>query len=148
MLALLRKLLRKHGYLNYDLIDNSKEMPCSATYAHRFGSLTRAYKLIGFKAGKHNSLGIWKPLGRMSTRALLDGLKKLLRKHGRLSCDIINNATGIPSHATFQDRFGSLTKAYRLIGYTQSLKRPKRALRSRARKGGRRHSVIAGADSL
>jgi hypothetical protein len=116
MLELLRQLLQTHGYLSAELIDKNAYLPSSSTYAKRFGGMKRAYKLIGFRAGKHTSLGVWKTTERMSKRALLAALKELLEKHGRLTCRIIDRAPGIQSHATFQRRFGTLTEAYRLIG--------------------------------
>lgn len=116
LLELLRQLLQTHGYLSEALINKSAHLPSPTTYARRFGGLKAAYKLIGFRAGKHTSSGVWKTTERMSKRALLAALKNLLDKNGRLTRHIINRAPGIPSHATFQRRFGSLTEAYRLIG--------------------------------
>src|SRR5262249_53567127 len=48
MLAVLRKLLREHGYLSGLIIDEVEEAPSSSAYATRFGSLLRAYELVGF----------------------------------------------------------------------------------------------------
>lgn len=44
----LRALLQKHGYLSQNLIDNSDEAASTFTYRDRFGSLLRAYALVGY----------------------------------------------------------------------------------------------------
>jgi hypothetical protein len=49
MLNALRKLLREHGYLSEKLLVASKDMPSVRAYRKRFGRMTRAYKLIGYK---------------------------------------------------------------------------------------------------
>jgi DNA invertase Pin-like site-specific DNA recombinase len=48
---------------------------------------------------------------------LLQSLKSLLIREGRLSSNAIKNSPGIPSPSTFRNRFGSLRHAYELIGY-------------------------------
>lgn len=112
----LRQRLQRHGYLTGELIDECEEIPSAATYRYRFGSLRQAYQRIGFTPGRHTSLGVWKPAKRRSKKALLRSLKELANKHGRLSQSLIDAAPGIPGHRTFQRCFGSLRKAYRLIG--------------------------------
>jgi len=47
LLERLRELLRKHGRLSGLLIDETETMPSSSCYSTRFGSLVRAYTLIG-----------------------------------------------------------------------------------------------------
>ena len=49
MIARLEKLYKRYGYLSGLVIDETEEMPCSSAYAHRFGSLLRAYTLVGFR---------------------------------------------------------------------------------------------------
>jgi hypothetical protein len=48
---------------------------------------------------------------------MLDRLKSLLRERGTLSSIIIDETAGIPSTSTYRSRFGSLARAYTLIGY-------------------------------
>jgi hypothetical protein len=48
MIERLRRLFDKHGYLSGVIIDESENMPSSGSYHHRFGSLIRAYELVGF----------------------------------------------------------------------------------------------------
>jgi DNA invertase Pin-like site-specific DNA recombinase len=54
---------------------------------------------------------------RVSDKELLDQLKALKRKKGRLTCSIINDAKTTPSVSVYAIRFGSLTNAYKRIGY-------------------------------
>ena len=44
----LRSLYQRHGYLSGLIIDEADGIPSAAAYAHRFGSLIRAYKTVGF----------------------------------------------------------------------------------------------------
>lgn len=48
LLERLRQLLRANGRLSGMLIDETEEMPSSSCYSNRFGSLPRAYALIGW----------------------------------------------------------------------------------------------------
>jgi len=48
LVAKLRELYERHGYLSGLIIDEAEGMPSSAVYAHRFGSLIRAYQAVGF----------------------------------------------------------------------------------------------------
>lgn len=54
---------------------------------------------------------------RFSDDEMLAALKQLLDLHGRLSGVIIDEAEGLPSSSAYQARFGSLIRAYRLIGF-------------------------------
>ena len=49
---------------------------------------------------------------------MLDGLRQTFEKTGFLSGIIINEADGLPSSAAYQHRFGSLLRAYQLVGFT------------------------------
>jgi hypothetical protein len=49
---------------------------------------------------------------------LLDHLRHLLKHSGRLSGLLIDEAEGMASSSIYRNRFGSLVRAYQLIGYT------------------------------
>ena len=49
MLSRLKQLYAKFGYLSGLIIDEHEDAPSSGAYAQRFGSLLRAYKLVGFE---------------------------------------------------------------------------------------------------
>jgi hypothetical protein len=113
MLAILRRLLQKHGKLTQKIIQTSRETPSVVTYAHRFGSIGQAYRLIGYEIGFQPRC--WKTR-RMSDAGLLEVLRKLLKEHGRLSLKIIDQSEDAPHSETYRRRFGSLRRAYALIG--------------------------------
>ncbi len=48
MLEKLKGILQRHGRISGILIDESEDMPSSAAFRHRFGSLVAAYTLIGY----------------------------------------------------------------------------------------------------
>lgn len=55
--------------------------------------------------------------GHINDQMLLDGLRRLLRKHGSLSERMINECREIPDSRTYRAHFGTLPAAYALIGY-------------------------------
>jgi DNA invertase Pin-like site-specific DNA recombinase len=54
----------------------------------------------------------------LSDQELLDKLRELLRARGRLSGILIDESAEMPSSACYSSRFGSLARAYALIGWT------------------------------
>lgn len=52
MLERLRRLFERHGYLSGIVIDEGEAMPSSGAYRQRFGSLLRAYSLVGFTSDR------------------------------------------------------------------------------------------------
>jgi len=52
-----------------------------------------------------------------SNGELLNGLRELLASEGRLSLRLIQNSLALPSPSTYRHRFGSLRRAYELVGY-------------------------------
>ena len=54
----------------------------------------------------------------LSDQELLDGLRRVLERNGRLSMDIIDSSPDVPGAQTYQRRFGNLGTAYKLVGYT------------------------------
>ena len=44
----LRSLYKNRGFLSGFVIDETEGMPAASVYAHRFGSLMRAYQMVGF----------------------------------------------------------------------------------------------------
>jgi DNA invertase Pin-like site-specific DNA recombinase len=55
---------------------------------------------------------------RYSDAEMLQALKELWARHGRISGLLIDEQDSMPSSAAFRHRFGSLIRAYVLIGYT------------------------------
>jgi hypothetical protein len=54
---------------------------------------------------------------RYSDAEMLSGLSDLLQKAGRLSALIIDEREDLPSSSVYRSRFGSLLRAYALVGY-------------------------------
>lgn len=54
---------------------------------------------------------------RLSDEQMLDGLKRLLLERGYLSGLIIDEVSDLPSSSAYQGRFGSLIRAYQLVGF-------------------------------
>jgi hypothetical protein len=61
----LKGLYRIKGFLSGIVIDEAEGMPSSSVYVHRFGSLIRAYQLVGFSPGRD-----YRPLRQTSCRLL------------------------------------------------------------------------------
>jgi hypothetical protein len=55
---------------------------------------------------------------RFTNEEMLDRLKYLFLKHGKLSGFLIDETEGMPSSSVYRTRFHGLVKAYRLVGYT------------------------------
>ncbi len=54
LLAHLKQLYERCGYLSGLIINQAEDMPNATTYAQRFGSLHRAYELVGFHNPRSN----------------------------------------------------------------------------------------------
>jgi len=55
---------------------------------------------------------------RFTNEEMLDRLKYLYQKHGKLSGILIDETDGMPSSSVYRTRFHGLVRAYRLVGYT------------------------------
>jgi DNA invertase Pin-like site-specific DNA recombinase len=124
MLVALQKLLQKRGLLNQKIINESKGVPSTGSYYRSFGSLRRAYRLIGYDPYRNFSP---RPHG-LSDDELLEVLRKALKERGRVSQAILDGSNEFPSYHAFRVCFGGLSKAYQQIGYT-----PDRIRRQRPR---------------
>lgn len=119
LLAKLRGLLKKRGTLSEEIINEAPAMPHASTYRNRFGSISQAYRLIGFKPRANSLRGRIETTRLTSDDELLVSLRALLRDRGRLSARIIRKSKRVPCITTYCRRFGSLPRAYALIGYSR-----------------------------
>ena len=78
------------------------------------GAFDAVVDLVDFKAAQEIILERHK---RASDTELLEMLRGLAQRHGRLSGLIIDEAEGMPSSSAYRQRFGSLARAYQLIDY-------------------------------
>jgi DNA invertase Pin-like site-specific DNA recombinase len=109
MLSALRLLLQDRGYLSAAMINGCKDMPSANAYYSHFGGLERAYELIEYERP-------YRTRPSLTNEAILEILRSLFEKRGKLSRKIINATYGIPSASCYYDRFGSLGRAYKLSG--------------------------------
>jgi hypothetical protein len=118
LLKALRRLRRRYGYLSSYMIDRHGPQTAGA-YRARFGTLKRAYRLAGFDVDAYRKKKRMRPAGpsRLSDEEILARLRGLLRKRGYLTQTLIGKTLTLPSAKTYEYRFGSLSEAYRLIGY-------------------------------
>lgn len=66
----------------------------------------------------YTAQGIIRARGRrFSDEELIDRLRGLYRDRGFLSCIVIDESEGMPSSSAYTHRFGSLLRAYQLVGY-------------------------------
>jgi DNA invertase Pin-like site-specific DNA recombinase len=117
----LRRLLRAHGFLNRSIIDGSADAPSVSSYHRWFGGLIPVYKLIGFTDYRERRL-CRRPFRsshpttyNLCDDDLLELLRQPLQKYGYLRRKIIDETEGIPSAATYYNRFGSMARVYQLL---------------------------------
>jgi DNA invertase Pin-like site-specific DNA recombinase len=77
----LRGLYRHRGFLSGLVINEAEGMPCAAIYAHRFGSLIRAYQLVGYTPDRDYR---YVEINRLLRRMHPDLVKQVEREIGDL----------------------------------------------------------------
>ncbi|ENN89534.1 site-specific recombinase [Rhizobium freirei PRF 81] len=88
MLEKLAAVLEKQGYLSGLIIDEMEDCPSSSSYSHRFGSLLRAYALVGFVPDHdYRYLEINRALRRMHPDLLSEIIQGLQSSGGSVSQD-------------------------------------------------------------
>jgi DNA invertase Pin-like site-specific DNA recombinase len=75
MLQALQQLLLARGYLSGLIIDEAVQLPSSSAYQNRFGSLLRAYELVGFSPDRdYRYVEINRTLRRMHPQIVIDAI--------------------------------------------------------------------------
>ena len=88
MLDRLKRLLKKRGFLSGFVIDEADNMPSSGTYAARFGSLIRAYSLVGFTPERdYEYIEINRALRRNHATVVSETIEEIERTGGAVSRD-------------------------------------------------------------
>ncbi|MGH6910709.1 MAG: recombinase family protein, partial [Phenylobacterium sp.] len=128
LLADLHRLRAKHDHLSAEIIGASDGYPVGV-YRRVFGSLTAAYLEAGLGkslADCRARLRAARPIesyrrnAAASDEALLENLRAVYRREGRLSSWIIDHAPDCPTVAVYRIHFGGLRRAYALAGYQPS----------------------------
>ncbi len=88
MIDRLRELLKKEGFLSGIVIDEADNMPSSGAYASRFGSLVRAYSLVGFTPQRdYRYIEINRALRRIHADAVAGAIAEIEKIGGAVSWD-------------------------------------------------------------
>lgn len=95
MLDRLRGALETHGFLSGIVIDEASTLPSSGAYQSRFGSLLRAYKLVGFTPDKDYRY--------------IEINKRLRKIHSGIMYEMVNRIEQIGEHVQQNAKFGLLT---------------------------------------
>ena len=120
----LRKLYAREGRISTRLIDSFHGLPSQAHIRRHFGSLPNAMREAGLPVLSHGEIQrrSWKRrkeigfdeyyLGvRWTDTKLLRALRKVQKRYGYISGNLLNQNGETPSAYYFVKRFGSLTKA-------------------------------------
>jgi DNA invertase Pin-like site-specific DNA recombinase len=88
MLEALQRLLRDHGYLSGLIIDETERLPSSSAYQSRFGSLLRAYELVGFTPDRdYRYIEINRALRRMHPQIVINAIVGIKQAGGWVEQD-------------------------------------------------------------
>jgi len=88
MLDGLRRLFQEHGYLSGLIIDDAESLPSSSAYQGRFGSLLRAYQLVGFSPDRdYRYVEINRALRQMHPRIVAETVSEIARVGGAVEQD-------------------------------------------------------------
>ncbi len=83
MLELLSEILSQRGYLSGIIIDEAESCPSSSSYSSRFGTLLRAYALVGFVPDRdYRYLEINRALRRMHPGVIAEAMSGIERAGG------------------------------------------------------------------
>ncbi len=123
MLELLQSILDTNGYLSGIIIDEADGAPSSSSFRTRFGSLLRAYALVGFSPDRdYRYLETNKRLRALHPRIVSDVIQGVGEAGGRVAQDPTNDLLTINDEFTasivivrcFQTAAGSLRWKLRL----------------------------------
>jgi DNA invertase Pin-like site-specific DNA recombinase len=88
MLDGLRRLFQDRGYLSGIVIDEMDQLPSSSAYQSRFGSLLRAYQLVGFVPDRdYRYIEVNRTLRAMHPEVMADTIGGIERAGGQTVCD-------------------------------------------------------------
>ena len=92
MLAVLQRLLQDRGYLSGLIIDETERLPSSSAYQSRFGSLLRAYELVGFTPDHdYRYIEINRALRRLHPHIVADVIAGIEQAGGSVKQDPAND---------------------------------------------------------
>ena len=111
------RLLRNHSYKGayaYGKYASGRLLPME-----RWSIREQTFRgIVSEQQWKEANGRIQKELKPYVDSEMLEALRRLLKRRGRLSQDIINDARNMPSAEAYRHHFGSLNETYKLIGYS------------------------------
>lgn len=122
----LQAILAEHGRLSMKLIEASIGAPRVCLLGRRFGSQVLAYERAGceltFRQRSTRERIVARAEQRpwrhtLSDEDLIDGIKHLLAREGRLNSQLINEDPHLPSASTCLERLGPAARLYERVGY-------------------------------
>jgi DNA invertase Pin-like site-specific DNA recombinase len=114
----LRRLFEEKGNLTSGLINACPYLPSSNTIVRKLGPLQPLLVEAGGVDRSHRPRTDGSD--RYTDAYLLDRLRTLLAKRGRLSRNVIEAEPDMPTLTSYIQHFGTIRKAYALIGYALS----------------------------
>jgi len=101
MLERLKLLFGERGWISGLVIDESEGMPSSSAYRSRFGSLLRAYQLVGFTPPRdYRYIEINRALRRMHPDVLRGTIAAVEEYGGRVRCDPVSDVLAVNDEFT------------------------------------------------
>ena len=101
MLERLKRLFEQHGYLSGLVIDEAESMPSSGSFQRRFGSLIRAYELVGFKPDRdYRYIGINRNLRQMHGEIVSDTIASIEDLGGMVSRNPVTDLLSVNGEIT------------------------------------------------
>lgn len=92
LLEQLRVLYQSKGYLSGMIINETDSMPSSTVYMHRFGSLIRAYQLVGYSPNRdYGYIEINRLLRRLHPEILTDTERQIAHQGGAIYRNPLND---------------------------------------------------------
>ncbi|HEY1926408.1 MAG TPA: recombinase family protein [Caulobacteraceae bacterium] len=127
LLKQLGSVFAREGHLTAEIINEAPDCPCTSTYKRAFGSLGEAYKLVGFLPSEHGQLLVERMLRareagqhrrkQLSEAKLLNDLRQLLAREGRISWELIRGSADFAAPTTYLRHFGGAAQIYELLGH-------------------------------
>jgi hypothetical protein len=143
LLNQLAAVFARHGALSAKIIDADPDCPCSTTYKRAFGTLAEAYRRVGFVPSEHGQMLVERMLHcrekaqqhqkKLSEARLLDDLRGLLAREGRISWELVRGSADMAAPSTYLQHFGGAARIYELLGYTPD-RRQAAGLRQQAKR--------------
>jgi len=112
------------GCLVYGRTTQKLHTPCVPVPAYRWVTIPNAFPAIIDPETFDRAQQILanRPHNKPN-EGILAGLRRLLAKHGKISKELIENDPSLPGYSNFRFRFGTVQRAYEMIGYKEAPRR-------------------------